>query len=165
MGSISEFASLSIFLISRITCTGLYTIHFKKSVLLYLHHKFDPWIQLYTSGGNLCRYNRFDKWRYSCKDSRRKHSTTNRTIQKNQASFRLLVSKIYFLRDQAIQTCKEKNWGCNETCRPTINPQTWAKIVKKEKWKVHRGDRRVKTGENNEDLLFCYEVLTQSPTG
>ena len=38
------------------------------------------------------------------------------------------------------------------------------KIIKKEKWKVHRGDRRVKTGENNEDL-FCYEVLTQSPTG
>ena len=85
--------------------------------------------------------------------------------KKNGASFRLLVSKIYFLRDQAIQTCKEKNLGCNETCRPTINPQTWAKIVKKEKWKVHRGDRRVKTGENNEDLLFCYEVLTQSPTG
>ena len=23
----------------------------------------------------------------------------------------------------------------------------------------------LKTGENNEDLLFCYEVLTQSPTG
>ena len=53
--------------------------------------------------------------------------------KKNEASFRLLVSKIYFLRDQAIQTCKEKNLGCNETCRPTINRQTWAKIVKKEK--------------------------------
>ena len=92
MGSISEFASLSIFLISRFTCTGLYTIHFKKSVLLYLHHKFDPWIQLYTSSGNLCRYNRFDKWRYSCKDSRRKHSTTNRTIQKKT---RLLLGCLY----------------------------------------------------------------------
>ena len=29
--------------------------------------------------------------------------------KKNEASFRLLVSKIYFLRDQAIQTYKEKN--------------------------------------------------------
>ena len=92
------------------------------------------------------------------------YNKSNHT-KKNEASFRLLVSKIYFLRDQAIQTCKEKNLRFNETCRPTINPQTWAKIVKKEKWKVHRGDRRVKTGENNEDLLFCYEVLTQSPTG
>ena len=33
-------------------------------------------------------------------------------------------------------------------------------IVKKEKWKVNRGDRRDKTGENKEDLLFCDEVLT-----
>ena len=34
------------------------------------------------------------------------------------------------------------------------------KLLKKEKWKVNRGDRRDKTGENKEDFLFCDEVLT-----
>ena len=162
MGSISEFASLSIFLISRFTCTGLYTIQFTLRNQCY--YTFNTSLTP-ESSCTLCRYNRFDKLRFPARILDASTLQRIEPYKKNEASFKLLESKIYFLRDQAIQTCKEKNLGCNETFRPTINPQTWAKIVKKEKWKVHRGDRRVKTGGNNEDLLFCYEVLTQSPTG
>ena len=165
MGSISEFASLSIFLISRFTCTGVYKVTLRNqryhTFITSLAPESSCTQAAVTFVGKTALTNGVILARIL--DA----STLQRIelYKKNEASFRLLVSKIYFLRDQAIQTCKEKNWGCNETCRPTINPQTWAKIVKKEKWKVHRGDRRVKTGENNEDLLFCYEVLTQSPTG
>ena len=162
MGSISEFASLSIFLISRFTCTGLYTIQFTLRNQCY--YTFNTSLTLnpavpFVGITTLTNYVFLQGFSMQALYNESNHT------KKKEASFRLLESKIYFLRDQAIQTCKEKNLGCNETFRPTINPQTWAKIVKKEKWKVHRGDRRVKTGENNEDLLFCYEVLTQSPTG
>ena len=104
------------------------SIHFKKSVLLYLNTSLTP-----ESSRTLCRYNRFDKLRFPARILDASTLQRIEPYKKNEASFRLLESKIYFLRDQAIQTCKEKNLGCNETFRPTINPQTWAKIVKKEK--------------------------------